>query len=378
MSLVIREYEIDHPIFRPTLSLYGDRDLARLWPPVPVARRPVAGPTFKEAAERYFNEVIEVRRAHRSIQSVRSLLGYHLYPEWADRPLASITKSDIKALLRKIGSTRTMPYGDRRDGRWARSNSAFWILRKFFQWCCDDDEGVNLLNASPAIGIRQPYPILERERVLTDSEIRWFWQATGELGFPIGPVSRLLLLTGQRRSEIANLEKQQVDRESRMLRIPIRSDKSRRGHLVPLSDLAMEILDQVPRLPGRPLLFSRDGVTPLWSAFTTANQRLHRRMVELCRAETAEAGGDPDAVGVEWFVFHDLRRTAATLMCRLGHPLEVVDRVMNHAGGKSGTGRTLNSVTRIYCRHEFLDERGAALQDLGRHVAALTIGSDFR
>jgi hypothetical protein len=58
-------------------------------------------------------------------------------------------------------------------------------------------------------------------------------------------------------------------------------------------------------------------------------------------------------------------------MCQRGVPIEIVDRVMNHANGKSGTGRTINSVTRIYVRHEFLEERRAALQDLGQYVRKL-------
>jgi len=86
-----------------------------------------------------------------------------------------------------------------------------------------------------------------------------------------------------------------------MLTIPIRSTKSRRGHLVPLSDLAMDVLNEVPRLPGRVAVFGRDGVKPPGSAsFYEANQRLNRRMREICRAEVAATGGDLDDANVEY------------------------------------------------------------------------------
>jgi integrase len=193
------------------------------------------------------------------------------------------------------------------------------------------------------------------------------------MGYPYGTIARLLLLTGQRRGEIANMAKRQIDRDARMLTIPISASKSRRGHLVPLSDLAIEVLNEVPRLPGRVSVFGRDGVKPPGSAsFYYANQRLNRLMRELCRAEVAAAGGDLDDAHVEYLTYHDLRRTSVSTMARLGHPVEVVDRIMNHAGGKSGIGRTVNACTRIYVKHECMDQRRAALQEIGEFVRELS------
>jgi hypothetical protein len=83
------------------------------------------------------------------------------------------------------------------------------------------------------------------------------------------------------------------------------------------------------------------------------------------------AGPRPSEAIIERWELRDLRRTAATIMARLGHPLEVVDKILNHAAGHSGTGRTVNTVTRIYVKHEFLKERRAALEALGRHVEDL-------
>lgn len=375
MGILIREYEIPHTTAWPIPpGHYHEDQRAQLWPAgptTPTMRQPAVGPTFRQAADQYYREVIEARRTPRSAKNTKSLLNYHLYPAWAEKPLDEITKSDIRGMFRQIGTTRTVPYRGRLDGCQNRANTAYWFLRGFFFWSADPDEGAGFIDHSPMFGVKQPYPVHERERYLSDNEIRLFWRATAN-DYPYGTVGRLLLLTGQRRSEIVNLTKRQISRDERLLVIPIRADKSRRGHLVPLSDLAMDVLGEVPRLTGRVALFGRDGIKPPNSGnFYQANRRLNRRMRQLCRAEVAAAGGDLDDAEVEWFTYHDLRRTAATLMCRLGHPVEVADKVLNHSAGKTGTGRTVNSVTRVYVRHEFMDERRAALQGLADHVAKL-------
>ena len=350
MSLLIREHEVDHRLMWPALPLH-EGYLPRAIPGISTpAVKPVVGPTFREAAEQYYREVIEARRTPLSAKNTKSLLNYHLYPEWAETPLAGIKKGDIRALFRRIGTTRTRSYRGQLDGCQNRANTAYWFLRQFFFWATDEEEGEDFIQYNPMFGIKQPYPVHDRERFLSDDEIRWFWVATAEEGYPFGTIARLLLLTGQRRGEIANMARHQIDRASQMLTIPIRSTKSRRGHLVPLSDLAMDVLNEVPRLPGRIAVFGRDGISPPNSAnFYKANHRLNRRMRQICRAEVAAAGGDLDDAQVEYLTYHDLRRTAATTMARLGQPLEVVDRVMNHAGGRTGIGRTVNACTRIYC-----------------------------
>jgi integrase len=380
MDLIIREYEVDQPAAPSFLSLYEcDEDhLARPWDyaaqMIPIVRRPVAGPMFREAIDRFYREVVKVHRTPKGIANVEGLLHAHLYPAWGEMQLQQIKKKTIKALLHEVGTTRPVRYRDRTDGRKGRANSIFSFLKSFFVWASDDDNGEPYLEFSPMYGIKQPFPTGERDRVLNDDEIRLFWIATRMEPEPFGRIARLLLLTAQRRSEIAEMERWQIDRHSRMLTLPICATKSHRAHVVPLSDLAMEVLDAVPRRAGQNMLFGREGDQPVHSrTFCYVNERIRKRMLELRRAEIAATGGDPDDAHIPHWVFHDLRRTGATLMARLGHPVEVVDKILNHAGGRTGIGRTINSVTRIYVRHEFLDERRAALQDLGTYVATLVV-----
>ena len=89
------------------------------------------------------------------------------------------------------------------------------------------------------------------------------------------------------------------------------------------------------------------------------------------RKELAEAGLNPDEAFIEHWTWHDLRRTAATRMARLKHPLHVVDKILNHSETKSGTGRMLNSVARIYIKEEFYDDQRKAMQDWGNWIRML-------
>jgi integrase len=332
------------------------------------------GPTFRELAARYFKENVEPKYTPASIKNTYSILNAHLFPAFGDTPLRQIQKRHIKKFLNEVGTTRKYYHIHWSGGRKGRANSIYWFMNRFFNWCIDDDnhDGDHLLDINPCWGMTRPFRYYPRERVLSDDEIKYFWWATGLEGYPYGTIARLLLLTAQRRGEIANALKRQIDRKERILYIPISATKSRRSHMVNLSDLALEVLKSVPRIPGRPMLFSRDGKTPLGAMnYCYANRRIQANMIEFRRAEIARDGGDPDEADIPWFVLHDLRRTAATVMCRLGHPLHVVDKCLNHAGGKTGTGRTLNDVAQVYIKHEYLDERREAMQALGAHVAKL-------
>jgi integrase len=336
---------------------------------------PSTGPSiiFKDAVARYVREVVEVRRTPRGQDFVTSLLRSRILPTFGDRQLSEITRSDIRELLRTIGTTRLKPYkGAPTWGCEGRANSVFGFLKGVFGWACDEEQGA-LLTHNPMHGIHTPYRWRERERVLNPQEIRYFWQATTELGYPIGTIAQLLLLTAQRRGEIANAYGGQIDRTQRTLTVPILTTKPHRGHIVPLSTMALEILDALPHGDPRDRLFTNLKNGPISRGyFHPANERIHKRMVELYREDLVRAGRDPDDAYIEWFCFHDLRRTAATVMCQLGVPVEVVDKVMNHANGKTGFGRTVNSVTRVYVRHEFMKERRDALQHLGQYIRQLT------
>jgi len=94
------------------------------------------------------------------------------------------------------------------------------------------------------------------------------------------------------------------------------------------------------------------------------------------REDLIRTGRDPADAYIGPWVFHDLRRTCATYLARLGHGVETIDKILNHGCAGGGIGRTINAVTRIYCRHELLTERREALQDFGRRIKQLVSTSE--
>lgn len=361
-------------LFEPAQApgLLPDRQIVpQVMPTYPVP--PSTGPDilFKDAVARFVREEVDTKRTPRGRSFVRSLLRSRILPAFSDWSLRDIKRPDIRELLRVTGSTRPQPYkGAPTHGCEGRANSIFTFMNQFWRWAADEERG-DLVEVNPMNGIHTPYRYRERERVLTDDEIRWFWIATGEMG-QIGTIARLLLLTAQRRSEVANAFGGQVDWGARTLTLPIPFTKPQRGHIVPLSTLALELLEKVPHGDARDRLFpNRRGGTLASTRFSHANRRLHARMVELQREELTRSGGDPTTAFIPWFCFHDLRRTAATKMCELRHGIDTVDRILNHAAGRTGSGRVHNMCTRTYIRYELMKERAAALQSLGEYVRTL-------
>ena len=141
-------------------------------------------------------------------------------------------------------------------------------------------------------------PETSRDRVLTDQELRWFWKAASSLDYPFGPLTRLLLLTGQRLSEVAEMTWAEIDSAKRLWTIPGERAKNDVAHEVPLSDAAMALIDALPRIASQKrFLFTTTGTTPA-SGFSRAKIILDAVMLAIARSEAAERGEDPDQVAI--------------------------------------------------------------------------------
>jgi integrase len=185
---------------------------------------------------------------------------------------------------------------------------------------------------------------VSRDRVLSDDELRLVWKAAEGMGWPFGPMVQLLVLTGQRRSEVAGMEWQEVDLEKATWVIPSHRTKNAEAHLVPLSPPAVAILASLPRVGD--YVFTTTGRTPV-SGFSRAKAALDGR------AEIAP-----------WRL-HDVRRTVASGMARLGVNLPVIEKVLNHTSG------SFAGIVGVYQRHSFADEKRRALEVWGRFVEEL-------
>jgi len=301
------------------------------------------GVTFTEVAARWLREYVE-RNCSASLARERARIIQHdLLDRWGQRPVRSITKSDVNDLLDDKAARRERPCNGRTSGAGVQSNRTLSLLTALFNWAAGKDQ----VESNPTAGVRRRVKEEERDRVLDDDEIVRFWGACEELGAPWGTIFQILLLTGQRRSEVGGMKWSELNLEKHEWVIPASRAKNRKVHVVHLSDMVVEIIEQLPRVVGCEWVFSMDLRGPVvWGGKPKA--RLDALM------------GNPP----EW-ILHDLRRTATTGMARLGIAPHVVDKILNHTAG------TIRGVARVYNRFEYLEERRAALEAWGRFVENL-------
>lgn len=274
--------------------------------------------TFGAVAEAWIDKVAKPKNSSWRLQERR--LEMHVLPHWRDKKIASIQRSDVRDLLEGIE-------GDVLPSR------VFAIIKTVFRYGLSRD----WIAASPVEGITRPSTDMPRDRVLSMEEAAAIWNAAGLLGYPFGHYVRALALTGQRRTEVAAMRWDDVDLDQATWIIPAKETKSRRAHLVPLAAPVIKLLKDVPRLGN--FVFTHDGETHV-SGYAKAKSRLDGFIT---------AWG----INVAPWRLHDLRRTAATHMVRLGVSEDVVGRVLNHAP-KGVTAK-------VYALHTYAAEKRSAL-----------------
>jgi integrase len=188
-------------------------------------------------------------------------------------------------------------------------------------------------------------PTPRRERVLVDDELAAIWRSTAGAG-PFDGIVRLLLLTGQRREEVAGMTWAELSDDLSTWIIPASPAKNGATHIVPLSMLVQDLLRNVPRFGN--LVFP--GLRGPFNGWSKAKVAL-----------------DAKSSVTNWRL-HDLRRTAATGLQRLEVRLEVTEQVLNHVSGSRA------GIVGVYQRHDFAEEKRAALSAWGEHVLAIVEG----
>ena len=226
------------------------------------------------------------------------------------------------------------------------ANRALAVLTRLGNWAVERE----IIAASPFDRIKPPTVETSRERVLSDDEIRLLWPAFDAVGHPFGPFGKLLLLTGARRAEVAGMRWSEVDLAAKTWTLPGARTKNGHEHVVPLSDAAMRVLQDLPRIGDKPdgFIFTTTGKTPV-SGYSHAKAAIDRAV----SAEVAP------------WALHDLRRTVATNLQKLGVRLEVTEAVLNHVSGSRA------GIVGIYQRHNWKDEKRAALTAWAARVAAI-------
>lgn len=302
---------------------------------------------FPKYAERFLS--LYVRDNWKaSYSSAESILRLHVTPLLKSKALPAIRRADLVAVL--DGIPQSQP---------ALRRLVFAVMRRLFRWAVSRGD----ILISPVDGMEAPAGAPSRDRVLADDELKAVWQASEGLGYPFGPFYRLLIVTAQRREEVGGLAWDELDRDASLWTLPAARAKNGAVNLVHLSPLAMALLDDLAALagceagkwPARGLVFSTTGKTAI-SGYSKGKARLDAAVSQLAQVEA-------------WRV-HDLRRTTATGLQRLGIRFEVVEAVLNHiSGSKSG-------IAGIYQRHDWRDEKRAALNAWSAFVSDLLTASD--
>lgn len=299
----------------------------------------------EKVVERFIERYAKAN-APRSWQETKRLLEREVVARWKERRLGEISRRDVHALLDEIV--------DR--GSPIMANRALAALRRMCGWAVERD----LIATSPCAGIKAPSAERSRDRVLEDDELRLVWLACDRIGWPFGPLIRLLILLGQRREEVGAMRWSEVDLERRTWTLPKERTKNEVEHIVPLSPQAIAILKELPHIvppKGAPdFVFTTGGGTAV-TGYGKAKSRLD--------AFIAEARGGEALPG---WVLHDLRRSLASGCARLGVNLPVIEKVLNHVSGSFG------GIAGVYQRHSFAAEKAAALALWGRHVEGLVEG----
>lgn len=214
-------------------------------------------------------------------------------------------------------------------------------------------------------------PTASRERVLTDGELVEIWNAADSTT-AFGGIVRTLLLTGQRRDEVAGMVWDELATDLSIWTLPGERVKNSNTHIVPLSPAVQDLIKQQHRRvrADGETDYVFGGRTGQFSGWSRCKERLDATILENRQIEAAKRGDDPALVKpIPGWVLHDLRRTVATGLQRLGVRLEVTEAVLNHvSGSKAG-------IVGVYQRHDWATEKREALNGWANHVSSLVGGT---
>jgi integrase len=281
--------------------LLAERTLGRLRP---------TSVTFAEAVERFIEEKTKSRRPN-TYEAYR----WHLTRLPFKCYLTEISNDDIAHALKRITSRSTYDH-------------ALVAARIFFNWAMKR----RYIEHNPTFGL-SPHGTPERSRILTDRELKSVWRAADVIGGHYGTMIKLLILSGQRRGEIAALQTSWISHQQKTIVFPASATKNRREHCFWAGSLTLSLLTTA----SNQLLFSaRGNSSNTFSGWSKSKFQLDK----LC--------------GFDDFTLHDLRRTFASNHARIGTPIHVVEKLLNHVSG------TISGVAAVYNRHTYETECRAA------------------
>ncbi len=289
---------------------------------------PAKPDSLKDVAESHMQRHVRAKGL-RTEPEIARILKTYIYPALQDRDFEAIKRSDVTALLDTV-----------EDGSGPRqADTVLAILSSIMRWHATrtDDYVPPIV---PGMGRVDP-KAKKRARVLDDEEIRNLWAAADTSG-PFGAFVKLAILTAQRRQKIASMKWADVTIDGTW-NIPTEDREKGNGGALALPEVAVDIIQSQRRIGGNPYVFPGRGDRH----FTG---HMHRKLIFDAKVKIAP------------WVVHDLRRTARSLMARAGVRPDVAERVMGHV---------LPGVEGIYDRHDYREEKAAALAKLAGLIAMI-------
>ncbi len=267
---------------------------------------------------------------NRSVAEVTRALEKDAIPVLGNVAIDAIGPKDIRGILDRIVA-RSAPN---------HANHVRAYLNRLFNWAVERD----YVTASPCQKISAPSKNKSRDRVLSFDELQCIWRAADQMGYPFGPVVQLLILTGQRRGEVAGAKWDEINLEEKTWTIPADRAKNGRCHIVHLSLQALEVITPLPRFKGSQFLFTTTGRSSI-SGYSKAKLRL-------------------DVLSdVSGWTLHDLRRSFATHTTeKLDISPVVIDRILNHVSG------AVTGIAAVYQRGQYLEQRKLALDSWATEI----------
>jgi integrase len=294
------------------------------------------GDTVAFRAAQFIEQHGKKNTRERTWKATERVFRLYVLPEFGHRSISEIRRKHIIDLVEGIAAEKPV-----------QANRVLATLSKFFKWM----ESRDLIVASPARGVIMPTKESARTRALSEDEIRRLWKACEtckEVPAAYCDIYRLLLITGARRSEVAELRWNEINEAEATWTLPEGRSKNGESRILPLSRQALAIIARQPRTAGSPFVFASR------SAFSRAKLAI-------------DAAMKPDS---NWHV-HDLRRTVATNLQKLGIALHVTEKILAHKSG------SFAGIVSVYQQHQYQDEMAAALAAWADRLDAIIKGETF-
>jgi integrase len=292
-------------------------------------------------------------KGRRRWRETERIFNVYVNPRIGARPISEIGRGDLVDLLDHVAKANGP----------VMANQVLAAVRRMFNWAI----GRDLIQTTPVVGIERPGEVVKRQRILSDAEIRDVWTAAEAIDDAYGAFVKMLLVTGQRRSEVAGMRRSEI--EDAVWTVPAERMKSGQRHEVPLSAAALAIIKTTEPKGDGDCVFttSRLKGSPL-ASFGYIKTMLDCAILATRNSKSAGNKRQPEPLP-RW-TLHDLRRTMRTRLSKLGIDPEIAERVIGHVpGGVRGT----------YDLHQFQAEKRHALeawaQSLMRIVAPIAEGN---